>query len=157
VDYFRAHVVFRLTAKRIWLRVIFMNAAAKNTKTAAVCITITRAEGPTHLCKTRVFAGLDCWEKSRAFMRANLDTFPASGGYDKHDFTVVFGDGETYEGRLDAKANGEDCDVQAHVRDYVRFLAGLAKPAHMTDAQYAAYVTEDKDEAAIFLAKYDLG
>lgn len=134
-----------------------MNAAAKNTKIAAVCITITRAEGPTDLCKTRVFAGLDCWEKSRAFMRANLDTFPASGGYDKHDFTVVFGDGETYEGRLDAKANGKDCDVQAHVRDYVRFLAGLAKPAHMTDAQYAAYVAEDKDEAAAFLAKYDLG
>ena len=134
-----------------------MPAATNTNRIPAVCITITRAEGPTHLCKTRVFAGLDCWEKSRAFMRANLDTFPASGGYDKHDLTVVFGDGETYEGRLDAKANGEDCDAQAHVRDYVRFLAGLAKPAHMDSAQYAAYIAEDRVEAVAFLAKYDLG
>ena len=133
-----------------------MNAATE-TRTAAVCITITRAEGPTNLCKTRVFAGLDCWAKSRAFMLANLSTFPAGGGYDKHDFTVVFADGETYEGRLDAKANGDDCDVQAHIRDYVRFLAGQQQPARMTAAQYEEYVADDKAEAAAFRAKYDLG
>lgn len=135
-----------------------MNAVATVAKkTTAVCITITRAEGPSHLCgKTRTFAGLDCWTKANAFMRANMSTFPESG-YDKHDFMVVFSDGETYEGRLDAKGNGDDCDVQAHVREQVQFMAGVRKPSHMRDAQYQAYIAEDKAEAVAFLAKYDLG
>lgn len=134
-----------------------MPATTNAAKTPAVCITITRAEGPTNLCRTHVLTGLDCWNKANAFMRANMSTFPASGGCDKHDFTVVFADGEVYEGRLDAKASGEDCDVQAHIRDYVRFLAGDAQPARMTEAQYAAHIADDRDEAVAYLAKYDLG
>ena len=116
-------------------------------KIPAVCITITRAEGPANLCgKTRMFAGLDCWAQATASMQAHSHTYPApGGGYDKHDFAVVFADGETYEGRLDAQGDGTDCDVQAHVRAGVTYMANRARSE------------QDRVEAAAFLATHDIG
>jgi len=90
-------------------------------KIPAVRITITRAEGPRDLCrKPHTFEGSRCWVAARAWLMGQSETFPASGGYDKHDFTVEFADGETYKGRLDCKASDQDnadLDPAAHVRD----------------------------------------
>jgi hypothetical protein len=76
-------------------------ASTTATKTPAIAIAITRAEGPVRLCRTRTFK---TWKNAAAALLAAAATYPASGGYDKHDLVVTFADGETYKGRLDCKA-----------------------------------------------------
>lgn len=74
-------------------------------KIAVTKIEITRCEGRTALCGKKrtfkTFASCALWLKSQA------STFPKSGGYDKHDFTVAFADGRTYSGRFDAKPDSD--------------------------------------------------
>jgi hypothetical protein len=128
-----------------------MNAAAQSTaKIAAVKITINRAEGPTDLCrKPQTFEGSRCWTAANAWLMGQSETFPAEGGYDKHDFTVEFADGESYSGRLDCKASDcEDADlnVGAHVRDFIEFMAGVRRPAWMNDMQWARALAQYADE-----------
>lgn len=134
-----------------------MPATQTATKIPAVTIAITRAEGPARLCRTRVFK---TWKNASAALLAAAHTYPEGGCYDKHDLVVTFKDGETYQGRLDCKRDGGDCDVAAHVREYVEFLAGVNKPAHMTEAQYADHMRSDPNqmgEALAFLATYQIG
>ena len=118
-----------------------MNAAKPTTKIPAVRITITRAEGPSDLChKPHTFEGARCWVAARAWLMGQSEPFPASGGYDKHDFKVEFADGETYEGRLDCKASDQDnadLDPAAHVRDVLAWM-----------------VSEGRTEALAWEAKY---
>ncbi len=139
-----------------------MNAAAQITaKIPAVKITITRAEGPTELCrKPKMFEGPRCWTAANAWLMGQSETFPAQGGYDKHDFVVEFENGETYEGRLDCKAS--DCDdpdlnVAKHMRDFIEFMAGIRRPAWMNDAQWARALAQYADErgsAGMYLNTY---
>jgi hypothetical protein len=118
----------------------------------ATKITITRAEGPSALCgKPRTFEGPDCWDASRKWLFSQCHTFPAQGGYDKHDFCVTFADGETYEGRLDCKhaSCGEnDLNVASHMRSFLRFYAGLHCPAHMTRERYEAFLAQQEGPSA---------
>jgi len=140
-----------------------MDTATDTAKTSATSLIITRAEGPINLCISRIFDTDDsgtCWTKAAAFLRSQCHTFPASGGYDKHDLCVYFADGETYKGRLDCKANGEDCDPADHVRVFVEFVAGLRCPAHWSAEKYMAHIKEDLADAAeamAFLATYQIG
>ena len=135
------------------------NAAAQTasaSKIHAVAIAITRAEGPARLCRTRTFK---TWKNASAALLAACHTYPEGGCYDKHDLVVTFADGETYKGRLDCKADGSDCDVAAHVREYVEFLAGARRPAHMTSEQYSERMRSDPAsvaEALAFLATYEV-
>ena len=138
-----------------------MTNATAQTATAskihAVAIAITRAEGPARLCRTRTFK---TWKNASAALLAACHTYPEGGCYDKHDLVVTFADGETYKGRLDCKANGDDCDVAVHVREYVEFLAGARRPDHMTPEQYSAILRDDlagAAEALAFLATYQIG
>lgn len=134
-----------------------MNTATAATKIPVDHIVITRAEGPVHLCKPRVFSS---WKDASAALLAQAHTYPTGRCYDKHDLAVRFADGEPYTGRLDCSADGTDCDVALHVREYVEFLAGARKPDHVTDDAYAAMLREDPSrvaEALAFLATYDLG
>ena len=136
------------------------NAAAQTasaSKIHAVAIAITRAEGPARLCRTRTFK---TWKNASAALLAACHTYPEGGCYDKHDLVVTFADGETYKGRLDCKANGDDCDVAVHVREYVEFLAGARRPDHMTPEQYSTYLRREPavvGEALTFLATYEIG
>ena len=58
-------------------------------------ITITRAEGPAHLCgKPRTF---DSFDAASRWLRTCSDTFPRTGGYDKHDLVAIFEDGFKYK------------------------------------------------------------
>ena len=131
-------------------------------KITASYIVIKRAEGPYDLCVARTFMtdeASSCWSKAAAFMRSQLSTFPASGGYDKHDMTVAFADGETYKGRLDCKADGSDTDPAEHIRHGLAFMAGNRCPAHWSPEKYKAHIKENLDDAAealAFLATYDV-
>lgn len=127
----------------------------------ATSITIERAEGPCDLCGTpRVFKGPNCWATANAWLLSQSNTFPPSGGYDKHDFKVLFEDGFEYEGRLDCKhatCADNDLDVAGHVASFVLFYAGRRCPAHMTQDRYEAFLSRQQDEVAEaveFLATY---
>jgi hypothetical protein len=82
-------------------------------------ITITRAEGPCALCdKPKYF---DSFQSAKSYLIGRSSSFPSTGGYDKHDFKIVFVDGEEYSGRLDCKAYScpdNDLDVFEHVRSF---------------------------------------
>jgi hypothetical protein len=129
-----------------------MNTAKKTTaptKIPAVRIAITRAEGPHDLCgKPMLFEGPRCWAAARAWLFGQSETFPAEGGYDKHDFTVEFVDGEKYSGRLDCKASDcddPDLDVAQHMREFLEFMAGTRRPAWMNDKQWAQTLAQNAD------------
>jgi len=100
-------------------------------------ITITRAEGPNRLCgKPHVF---DSYAAASTWLLSQSNTFPASGGYDKHDFTVIFEDGETYSGRLDCKAYScpdNDLDVYKHMLDLARWMSGREMFPHCGQERY---------------------
>jgi hypothetical protein len=127
----------------------------------ATKIAITRAEGPTELCRQgKVFEGPDCWEAASSWLFSQGHTFPATGGYDKHDFEVIWDDGETYEGRLDCQhpdCKNPDLDVAEHVRDFLELYAGIWRPAHLTNEQWTTFLKwNDKDRPAFvkFLSEY---
>lgn len=128
----------------------------------AIKIQITRAEGPTHLCDApETFEGDSCWKKARAWLWLWSHTFPRNGGYDKHDFTVTFEDGETYEGRLDCKhfsCDDNDLDVAKHVRWHLEFMAGQYCPPHLSDERYKRVVADfgQAEQSAKFLLEYDI-
>lgn len=126
-------------------------------KIRPVSISITRAEGPARLCRTRTFK---VWANASAALLADSHTYPEGGSYDKHDLVVTFADGEIYKGRLDCKRDGSDCDVARHVRENVEFMAGARRPAHISPEKYLEMLREDPSEVAAalaYLATYDLG
>jgi hypothetical protein len=139
-----------------------MNAAAQITaKIPAVKITINRAEGPHDLCgHPMTFDGPECWLDANVWLLRQSRTFPATGGYDKHDFSVEFADGETYQGRLDCKASNcddPDLNVGKHMRDFIEFMAGIRRPAWMNDMQWAralAQYADDRSAALEYLSTY---
>jgi hypothetical protein len=125
-------------------------------------IRVERAEGPTALCVERSFKGPNCWQDANTWLVGQSHTYPKTGGYDKHDFKVTFEDGETYEGRLDCQhpsCDNPDLNVARHVRDFVEFLAGTRRPAHMKPEVYQRYLDTDPKGVAgarEFLATYDI-
>ena len=85
----------------------------------------------------------------------------------KVSFTILFLDGESYTGRIDARHNAapnfEGTDVQKHARDYLTFLAGMRCPKHLTQEQYEQYLADaekrrpgSKDFATAWLINYAL-
>lgn len=134
----------------------------------ATTITITRAEGPTRLCgKTQTFTGPSCWDQASKWLNSQSYSFPRGGGYDKHDFQVVFADGETYEGRLDCQhslCSDPDLDVAKHVYDFVTFLAGQKRPPHESEQEYERHLANieqsnpgSKAGAIQWLQTYQIG
>lgn len=67
-----------------------------------------------------------------------------NSGYDKTAFRITFSDGEKYEGRLDLTRS--DYSIRDHARSFLRFHSGLAKPSHLTDAQYKSYLAMQSEE-----------
>ena len=109
-------------------------------------ITIERAEGPTALCGME--KSFDSFAAA-AWLRSQAATFPATGGYDKHDFKVEFGDGETYEGRLDCKhfsCADADLDVFQHIKSTCVWMAGREKYPHCGEDKYRQFLKHHPDE-----------
>jgi hypothetical protein len=112
-------------------------------------ITITRAEGPAELCdKPHYF---DNWQDASSWLRSQSSTFPKGGCYDKHDFKVVFVDGEDYSGRLDCKHHTEpdnDLNLLEHIRHFCEFQAGRAKDTWCEPEEYQKIIA-GKDPADV--------
>ena len=122
-------------------------------------IIITRAEGPCDLCgkpKTfKTFEGASAWLNRQGY------TFPKTGGYDKHDFTVIWADGETYNGRLDCKhpdCDDNDLDVFGHMLSFLEWNAGRTKNPWCGMDKYrsivSGYPEADREEAGLFIDTY---
>lgn len=106
-------------------------------------IQITRAEGRTKLCGiTRSF---DSFKAANSWLLSQSETFPEDGTYDKHDFIVIFEDGDTYTGRLDCKQAtypDNDLDVRQHMIDQCKFYGGFVENCWMGEERYKAYLEE---------------
>lgn len=137
-------------------------------KIKVIRVELTRAEGPSDLCGTKFFNSL---AEADAQLRENALTAPEGGGYDKHDFTLTFEDGETYEGRIDVvhpnnKRGTKNETIGEHVRDFLRFSSGLYTkdelPKHFkTLSSYLEFVNtsnseKERIEMVKFLDTYEL-
>lgn len=106
-------------------------------------IIITRAEGSSYLCGIpkyfNSFQSASNWLKSQAY------SFPKTGGYDKHDFKIVFIDGETYSGRLDCKhftCSDNDLDLFNHVSSFMRYMAKNETIQEEERARYQNFISQ---------------
>ncbi len=109
-------------------------------------ISITRVEGPCELCE--VEKKFETWEAADKWLMSQQQTFPKTGGYDKHDFKVTWEDGKTYTGRLDcqnAECKDPDLSVYAHIKDLAEFYTGNATQTWMGEERYARFVAETKE------------
>jgi len=100
-------------------------------KIPVVSVTINWAEGYSdyvdHYPKT--FKSI---RDANNFIAAHSDKFPKNGGYDKHNFTVMWADdfenGEGgYTGRLDCKhpsCRNSDIKIGEHISEYMEYLIG---------------------------------
>jgi hypothetical protein len=113
-------------------------------------IEITRVEGPAALCdKVQVAEPgvigdrtIDAWITAGSILLSNSASAPKGGGYDKHDFKIIFDDGLEYAGRYDLKHwHDEVPDLARHVRSFVEWCAhdpkavSLLKPAQIKAAK----------------------
>lgn len=111
-----------------------------------------RAEGPSHLCVAKTFTN---FEDVNKYMGEMSKTAPKEG-YDKCDFKVDFGNGDTYTGRYDLKHSSiEKPDLANYVKEELLFYAGELKPDHMSQSQYdeLLHMYGNKEEAADMLLR----
>lgn len=106
-------------------------------------ITITRVEGPTHLCgKPETF---------ETFERANSRLFsmsiyaPKDGGYHKCDFKIEAPEFDLeYSGRYDLKHfTVEAPNLKSHIVGFLRFMGGTGKPHSMSQERYDAFLKRE--------------
>jgi hypothetical protein len=106
-------------------------------------ITITRAEGPYDLCGIPKY--FNSFESATHWLRSEAYSFPETGGYDKHDFKVVFMDNETYSGRLDCKHHiclDNDLDILEHVKGFMRYMSNNWNITEEERSQYQTFITQ---------------
>ena len=112
-------------------------------------IEITRAEGPHNLCDiTKAFRTFD---DANEWLLEQSETFPKGGGYDKHDFKVVYSNGVEYKGRLDCQHPSEidsDLDVAKHMRDFLFWYAGMTDNPWCGIAKYNAMIDEYESDGS---------
>lgn len=131
----------------------------------ATQIKLARAEGRPHECVTVTVDGrhgIDVFYAAEQILSRWAATAPDTGGYDKCDFEVEYEDGETYDGRYDLVR--EDTTrfnkLGEHIRRFQEFCAGLYRPDHLSEEQYAAALRRQggpSEAAKGFLAKYQIG
>lgn len=124
-------------------------------------ILLSRAEGPCKLCyQDQSFPGPD-FTAVNVFLLGASNTFPKNGGYDKHDYKVIFENGEIFEGRLDCKhfsCSDNDLNLHKHIKEYCEWCAGLTKFPYCGQEKYekylAQYSEEEKQSYKDFIEKY---
>lgn len=109
-------------------------------------ITITRAEGPAHLCGKPI-AATTFAEANRALWQ--MSTTAPTQGYDKCDFKIVAEEAELeYDGRYDLEHfSAEAPNLQQHCVSFLRFMGGARKPDGMREDQYRAFVERQTPDA----------
>lgn len=101
--------------------------------------------------KPNTFDGPGCWSAARKWLHSQSATFPAAGGYDKHDFSITFADGYVYEGRLDCQhptCSDPDLNVASHMYSFLMHYAGERRPVHMTQNRYEAFLARQPEIVA---------
>ena len=128
-------------------------------------VEVTRAEGPSHLCGTKIVSTL---AEANEILVRNAETAPKGGAYDKHDFLIEFEDGEVYQGRIDVHHPSYEKPekIGEHVIHHLRFYGGLCTPeelpSHFTPEKYRNFITQqhggtiNSSEYVEFLNKYNL-
>jgi len=136
-------------------------ATSSDSKFDVKLIVIERAEGLHELCVTRTFKTFD---DANDWLLGNSETYPKNGSYDKHDFTVIFTNGQTYEGRLDcqhASMPDPDLSVNHHMIDHLNWLAGRTQNPYCGKEKYQEIMVENeaegyKQQAEEWLDNYNL-
>jgi hypothetical protein len=123
----------------------------KTTKTQIEKIVLNRVEGPIELCGE--FEALT-WSQAEKLIQMWALTVPKQG-YDKIDFTIVWKDGFTYEGRFDLERKHAEqfCNLSKHVLNHLTWYISGERPIWFNEARWEAA----KEEAARILEQYDLG
>ena len=95
-------------------------------------IEITRAEGKnTDDMATYVFP---TWAEANDRLKGIAATVDHKGS-DDVDFRVAFEDGQSYNGTIEIKAEGNE-SLQDHIRNHLTFHLGLNRPSHLSEAEY---------------------
>jgi hypothetical protein len=92
------------------------------------------------------FGDANLWDEAERFLtHIAIHDGPTDGSYLKYDFVVVYTDGEIYEGRFDVvhPCTGKSRTLQQHIRDFLRFGAGLYQPSHLSDKDYQYWLKTD--------------
>lgn len=102
------------------------------------------------------------WREADEYLREQAK-ISSKIGYDKYNFEIEWTDGEKYNGRYDLRFNDQFFPVllARHVVNFLRFIAGITKPEHMTQERYDIYLKQCGEQqikaAQDFLERYDLG
>lgn len=111
----------------------------------ALSITITRVEGLASECWQPVTVG--SFSEADALLMTWSATAPATGGYDKCHFSIVWPDGGTYTGRYDLKHHScEPASLSAHMIDLAEYHTGRFCPLHLSASAYKMRMNETSDE-----------
>ena len=118
-------------------------------------ILFNRAEGPSAQCIKRNFTS---FPEVNEYMLEMSKTAPKQNAeYDKCDFTVDFGNGDTYTGRYDlVHYSVKTPDLPEYIKEQLLFMSGELRPAHMTISQYEECISTYgslKQEAADMLSR----
>lgn len=86
-------------------------------------------------------------ELDKAIYKASCNA-PKNGAYDKTSYTVTWSDGTTYTGRIDLqyKDSYKTNIIPNAIRDYLTFMNGTNKPAHMTQQEYNLHMEQDSEK-----------
>jgi len=122
-------------------------------------ITFTFKEGFQH---EKLPVSVSTWWAANMILSRWAMNAPQNGSYDKIDFQVEWEDGTTHEGRYDLVHTSIEapCLIR-HVREFLEFQAGIARPSHMTEERYAMFLARFPaslaEGCAKILSDYTLG
>lgn len=88
-------------------------------KATIVKVRLLRAEGP--ISQTGKWMEFDSVDKANAQLSRNRQT--VDGGYDKHDYELIYSDGSKYKGRYDLKRDDYNPSILKEVRDFLNYQA----------------------------------
>lgn len=122
-------------------------------------ISITRAEGPSHLCGIQ--HSVECFSRANSILSSWVDM--SASHYDKVDFTVTWAveDGEDVEwtGTYLLMHGQYGPSLNQHIRNYAEVQAGLHRPDAYNDDNWATHlanIEHTKAQYLTFLEKCDL-
>lgn len=131
-------------------------------KSQAVKIEISRAEGSIHECG--IWHTVESWEAADALLNTWSHTASENGGSDKCDFKITFADDDTYNGTFYLKhwrcqlESDYSLSLSNHVEKHLRISSG-EKPQWMDDERWKALnkiYAKQRQEAIRFLETKDI-
>lgn len=127
----------------------------ENAETGDTNMTVDRMIGIDHIEITRAEGRNDAdysvktcstWKEANAIIEGIAST--VEGHADKVDFQVTFDDGYIWAGTI--CVNAENKSISDHIRQFLAFELGLAKPAHLSEAQYNEFLIKRSSIPAAF-------